>query len=77
MTFSHISRTRSMVTLLATMVAAFVMLTTTNRVEATALTYNVAAHERACFYAWANEPKKKLAFYFAVSTRVIVFLLVT
>ncbi|GJJ69388.1 hypothetical protein EMPS_01734 [Entomortierella parvispora] len=56
-----------MVTLLATMVVAFVMMTT-NRVEATALTYNVAAHEKACFYAWANEPKKKLAFYFAVQS---------
>ncbi|KAF9429302.1 hypothetical protein BGZ76_001512 [Entomortierella beljakovae] len=37
-------------------------------VDATALTYNVAAHERACFYAWADIPKKKLAFYFAVQS---------
>jgi hypothetical protein len=40
---------------------------TTPAVEATALTYNVAAHERACFYTYASIPKKKLAFYFAVS----------
>lgn len=37
-------------------------------VDATALTYNVAAHERACFYAWNDIPKKKIAFYFAVRT---------
>ncbi|KAF9151266.1 hypothetical protein BG015_006883 [Linnemannia schmuckeri] len=36
--------------------------------EATALTYNVGAHERACFYAWADVPKKKVAFYFAVQS---------
>ncbi|KAF9557984.1 hypothetical protein EC968_007332 [Mortierella alpina] len=38
------------------------------RVEATALTYNVAAHEKACFYTWADVPKKKIAFYFAVQS---------
>lgn len=36
-------------------------------VEATALTYNVAAHEKACFYLWADIPKKKMSFYFAVN----------
>ncbi|KAF9361646.1 hypothetical protein BGX26_000598 [Mortierella sp. AD094] len=36
--------------------------------DATALTYNVAAHEMACFYAWVDVPKKKLAFYFAVQS---------
>lgn len=35
--------------------------------EGTSLTYNVAAHERACFYAWADKPGEKVAFYFAVS----------
>jgi hypothetical protein len=35
-------------------------------VHATALTYSVAAHERACFYTWTDVPKKKLGFYFAV-----------
>ncbi|KAF9937815.1 hypothetical protein BGZ75_002957 [Mortierella antarctica] len=39
-----------------------------HRVEATALTYNVAAHEKACFYTWADVPKKKIAFYFAVQS---------
>ncbi|CAG8763463.1 5507_t:CDS:2, partial [Racocetra fulgida] len=34
----------------------------------TSLTYNVAAHERACFYAWADKPGEKIAFYFAVQT---------
>ncbi|KAI8362182.1 emp24/gp25L/p24 family/GOLD-domain-containing protein [Mortierella sp. GBAus27b] len=37
-------------------------------VDATSLTYKVVAHERACFYAWADVPKKKLAFYFAVQS---------
>ncbi|KAG2199581.1 emp24/gp25L/p24 family/GOLD-domain-containing protein [Mucor mucedo] len=34
--------------------------------EATALTYNIAANEKACFYSWADKPGKKLGFYFAV-----------
>ncbi|ORZ04440.1 emp24/gp25L/p24 family protein [Lobosporangium transversale] len=37
-------------------------------VEATALTYTVAAHEKACFYTWVDVPKKKVAFYFAVQS---------
>ncbi|KAF9906543.1 hypothetical protein EC991_000485 [Linnemannia zychae] len=37
-------------------------------VQASALTYNLAAHERACFYAWSDVPKKKLAFYFSVQS---------
>ncbi|KAF9937618.1 hypothetical protein BGZ65_001343 [Modicella reniformis] len=36
--------------------------------DATALTYNVGAHEKACFYTWADIPKKKIAFYFAVQS---------
>ncbi|KAF9105991.1 hypothetical protein BGX27_009363 [Mortierella sp. AM989] len=40
----------------------------TKPVDATALTYNVAAHERACFYTWADVPRKKIAFYFAVQS---------
>lgn len=35
--------------------------------DATALTYRLMAHERACFFAWADLPRKKLALYFAVS----------
>lgn len=37
-------------------------------VHGTALTYNVAAHEKACFFTWADAPGKKVAFYFAVTS---------
>lgn len=36
-------------------------------VSATALTYKLNAHEKACFYAHAEKPNLKIAFYFAVS----------
>ncbi|KAL0094829.1 emp24/gp25L/p24 family/GOLD-domain-containing protein [Phycomyces blakesleeanus] len=36
--------------------------------NATALSYNVAAHETACFYVWSDAPSKKLGFYFAVQS---------
>ncbi|CAG8548447.1 9559_t:CDS:2 [Funneliformis mosseae] len=36
--------------------------------EGTSLTYNVAAHERACFYVWADKPGEKVSFYFAVQS---------
>lgn len=36
-------------------------------VAATALTYNVEAHEKACFYADTKKDNEKVAFYFAVS----------
>jgi len=52
---------------LLALVALLTISTITPVVEATALTYNVAAHERACFYTYAPIAKKKLAFYFAVS----------
>ena len=35
-------------------------------VSATALTYKLAAHEKACFYANVEEKGAKVAFYFAV-----------
>jgi hypothetical protein len=35
-------------------------------VSATALTYKLAANEKACFYARANKENSKIAFYFAV-----------
>lgn len=35
-------------------------------VSATALTYKLAAHEKACFYAAVEEVNAKVAFYFAV-----------
>ncbi|KAG0331123.1 hypothetical protein BG000_011185 [Podila horticola] len=53
----------------AVLVALMAILTfSSTKVDATALTYNVAAHERACFYTWVDSPKKKLAFYFAVQS---------
>jgi hypothetical protein len=35
-------------------------------VSATALTYKLAAHEKACFYTYVEEKGAKVAFYFAV-----------
>ncbi|KAG0357712.1 hypothetical protein BG005_003199 [Podila minutissima] len=53
----------------AVLVALMAILTfSSTKVDATALTYNVAAHERACFYTWVDAEKKKLAFYFAVQS---------
>ncbi|KAI9232001.1 MAG: emp24/gp25L/p24 family/GOLD-domain-containing protein [Podila humilis] len=56
----HISR------LLLVLATVYTLLLST--VEATSLTYNVAAHEKACFYLWADVPKKKMSFYFAVQS---------
>ncbi|KAF8938359.1 emp24/gp25L/p24 family/GOLD-domain-containing protein [Dissophora ornata] len=53
---------------LIALVALLSVSTITKPVDATALTYNVAAHEKACFYTWADVPKKKIAFYFAVQS---------
>ncbi|KAG2182147.1 hypothetical protein INT43_007074 [Umbelopsis isabellina] len=55
---------------IATTIALFALIAVffTSSAEATALTYNVAAHEKACFYSWADVPGKKVAFYFAVQT---------
>ncbi|KAK9456989.1 emp24/gp25L/p24 family/GOLD-domain-containing protein [Dipodascopsis uninucleata] len=39
-----------------------------SRVSATALTYNVAANEKACFYTYNEKPGVKVAFYFAVQS---------
>ncbi|KAG0052363.1 hypothetical protein BGZ83_002702 [Gryganskiella cystojenkinii] len=67
MTFGAVfTRTRTLITFMGIILTTLIL--TSNQVEATALTYNVAAHEKACFYAWASEPKKKLAFYFAVQS---------
>lgn len=41
---------------------------------ATTLTYRMAPHERACFYAIANKVEEKVAFYFAV--RILFFLMI-
>lgn len=39
-------------------------------VSATALTYKLAAHEKACFYAAAVKENSKMAFYFAVRSSI-------
>ncbi|CAG8478184.1 12029_t:CDS:2 [Acaulospora morrowiae] len=49
-------------------VLAFCLITHLKSSEGTSLTYNIAAHERACFYAWADKPGEKIAFYFAVQS---------
>lgn len=36
-------------------------------VSATALTYQLDASEKACFYSYVDSPPAKIAFYFAVS----------
>lgn len=38
----------------------------TSKVMATALTYRLDAHERACFYTSSQNVNDKIAFYFAV-----------
>lgn len=38
-------------------------------VTATALTYNLEANEKACFYAQVEQVNSKVAFYFAVSSQ--------
>lgn len=48
-------------TLFAGLIACLV-----SNVAATALTYNLAAHERACFFAETKKDNEKVAFYFAV-----------
>jgi hypothetical protein len=40
--------------------------TTFSLASATALTYKVAAHEKACFFTDATSKNSKIAFYFAV-----------
>jgi hypothetical protein len=49
-------------TLLAGLIACLI-----SNVAATALTYNLEAHEKACFFAQAKNENEKIAFYFAVS----------
>lgn len=40
-----------------------------SQASATALTYKLAANEKACFYANNQEKGQKIAFYFAVRRR--------
>jgi len=50
---------------------AWCLSTHTRIVNATSLTYSVAAHEKACFYAHADKAGEKIAFYFAVRLKRI------
>merc|ERR1712000_17845 len=52
---------------LPTLFAGLIACLITN-VTATALTYNIAAHEKACFYAETKKDNEKVAFYFAVQS---------
>ena len=61
---AHQARFASLSLLISFLLVLFLTPSSTN---ATALTYNVAANEKACFYLWADTPGKKVGFYFAVS----------
>lgn len=52
---------------LFTLFTLFLFTLLPNGSDATALTYNIAANENACFYVWSDKPGKKVGFYFAVS----------
>ena len=54
----------------------WLMTTSVVVVEATTLTYQLQASEKACFYVWVDQPGKKVAFYFAVSESVVLVVLV-
>lgn len=55
---------------LPSLVAGLLACAVTN-VAATALTYQLAAHERACFYTETKKDGEKVAFYFAVCYALI------
>ncbi|KAI9473990.1 MAG: emp24/gp25L/p24 family/GOLD-domain-containing protein [Benjaminiella poitrasii] len=55
---------RDVTTLFIALLVAF--LVGPKATNATALTYELAANEEACFYIWADKPGKKVGFYFAV-----------
>ncbi|KAK8136961.1 hypothetical protein PG984_004901 [Apiospora sp. TS-2023a] len=52
----------------ATLLSVGLIAWLTSAVSATALTYKLNAHEKACFYAHAEKPNLKIAFYFAVQS---------
>ncbi|KAG2231973.1 emp24/gp25L/p24 family/GOLD-domain-containing protein [Thamnidium elegans] len=54
----------SMFTLVTSLILGLFMLPSV--VKATALTYNIGANEKACFYIMNDKPGKKVGFYFAV-----------
>jgi hypothetical protein len=53
-------------TMKATLLSAGLLAWLVSMVSATALTYKLNAHEKACFYAAAEKENIKIAFYFAV-----------
>lgn len=61
---AHPGRLASLSLLISSLLLLFLFPSTAN---ATALTYNVHANEKACFYLWSDVPGKKVGFYFAVS----------
>ncbi|CDS09472.1 hypothetical protein LRAMOSA10832 [Lichtheimia ramosa] len=62
---AHPGRLASLTLLISSFLLLFLFPSTT---EATALTYNVHANEKACFYLWSDVPGKKVGFYFAVQS---------
>lgn len=50
----------------ASTIAAGIIACVVTDVAATALTYKLAANERACFYTDTKKDDEKIAFYFAV-----------
>jgi len=49
------------------------IITFSGKSEATALTYNIGANEKACFYFLTDQPGRKTRFYFAVCSFVKKF----
>ncbi|CAG8435573.1 3696_t:CDS:2 [Ambispora gerdemannii] len=56
------------ISLITLLLCTLIVLTWPDITEGTALTYNVAAHEKACFYAWVDKAYEKVSFYFAVQS---------
>lgn len=59
----------------ATSIVAGLLATLIPSVSATALTYKLDAHEKACFYADVTQKDVKVAFYFAVCAPLCVWTL--
>ncbi|KAI9317764.1 emp24/gp25L/p24 family/GOLD-domain-containing protein [Dichotomocladium elegans] len=63
---THPRRPAILTLLLSSILMMLALLSTPS--AATALTYNVAANEKACFHLWSDAPGKKVGFYFAVQS---------
>ncbi|KAK2736863.1 hypothetical protein FQN55_001358 [Onygenales sp. PD_40] len=53
---------------LSTLAASVLAVVGAGTVAATALTYQLEASEKACFYSYVDKPPSKIAFYFAVQS---------